>query len=172
MIVWPYGEAQAAVMFVVIFELWVNAARREDYLSLATALRLDVDKLDGFLGIERFAHVADPEHMVSLSTWRDEAAIAQWRMFGPHRSAQGQGRARIFDDYRLRVGEAAEAAADVMVTEGRDLAGAGDLFASIVTPGKMILVGGTPSHGDVERSLRVRVLRDYGMNDRTQAPQI
>lgn len=159
-------------MFVVLFELWVNAARRGDYLSLATALRQHVDQLDGFLGIERFAHVADPEHMVSLSTWRDEAAIAQWRTFGPHRSAQGQGRTRIFDDYRLRVGEAVEAVADVMVTEGRDLTGVGDLFASIVTPGKMLLLGGTPSHGDVERSFSVRVSRDYGMHDREQAPQI
>lgn len=158
-------------MFVVIFELWVNAERRGDYLSLATALRSDVDKLDGFLGIERFGNVTDPEHMVSLSTWRDEAAIAQWRMFGPHRSAQGQGRERIFDDYRLRVGEVVEAGADVTVTEGRNLAGQGDLFASIVTPGKTVLLGQKAAQGDVERTLGVRVVRDYGLNDRVQAPQ-
>ena len=158
-------------MFVVIFELWVNAERRGDYLALATALRSDVDKLDGFLGIERFGNVADPEHMVSLSTWHDEAAIAQWRMFGPHRSAQGRGRESIFDNYRLRVGEAVAAGADVTVTEGRELAGQGDLFASIVTPGKMVLLGEAPLQGDVERSLGVRVVRDYGMNDRAQAPQ-
>ena len=157
-------------MFVVIFELWVNAERRGDYLALATALRADVDKLDGFLGIERFGNVASPEHMVSLSTWRDEAAIAQWRMFGPHRSAQGQGRERIFDDYRLRVGEAVGAGADVTVSEGRNLVGQGDLFASIVTPGKMLLLGQSPVRGDVARSLSVRVVRDYGMNDRAQAP--
>jgi len=161
-------------MFVVIFEFWVNAERRGDYLSLATALRPDVDRLDGFLGIERFANVVDAEHMVSLSTWRDEAAIAQWRMFGPHRSAQSQGRERIFDDYRLRVGEAVEAVADVTLVEGRNLAGKGDLFASIVTPGKMLLLGsGTrqaATQGDVERSLSVRLVRDYGMNDRAQVP--
>lgn len=158
-------------MFVVIFELWVNAERRGDYLALATALRSDVDKLDGFLGIERFGNVADPKHMVSLSTWRDEAAIAQWRMFGPHRSAQGQGREVIFDDYRLRVGEVVAAGADVTVTEGCNLAGQGDLFASIVTPGKMVLLGQNAAQGDVERTLGVRVVRDYGMNDRVQAPQ-
>jgi heme-degrading monooxygenase HmoA len=157
-------------VYVVIFEFRVNAARRGDYLSLATALRPDVDKLDGFLGIERFEHVADPERMVSLSTWRDEAAISAWRMFGPHRSAQAQGRERIFDDYRLRVGEAVEAGADVTVSEGRDLVGQGDLFTSIVTPGKMLLLGQNPGQGEVERCLGVRVVRDYGMADRTQAP--
>ncbi len=157
-------------MFVVIFELWVNAERRGDYLALATALRADVDKLDGFLGIERFGNVAGPEHMVSLSMWRDEAAIARWRMFAPHRSAQSQGRERIFDDYRLRVGEAVGAGADVTVSEGRNLVGEGDLFASIVTPGKLLLLGQRPAQGDVERSLGVRVVRDYSMSDRAQAP--
>ena len=157
-------------MFVVIFEFRVNAARRGDYLALASALRPDVDRLDGFLGIERFENVTDPEHMVSLSTWRDEAAIASWRMFGPHRAAQGQGRARIFDDDRLRVGEAVEANGDVAVTEGRDLSGTGVLFASIVNPGKMLLLGAALAAGAVEGSFGVRVVRDYGMNDRMQAP--
>ena len=56
----------------------MNAERREDYLSLATALLADVDKLDGFLGIERFANVTDPEHMVSLSTWRGKVGIVNF----------------------------------------------------------------------------------------------
>jgi len=157
-------------MFVVIFEFRVSAARRQDYLSLATALRPDVDRLDGFLGIERFENVADPESMVSISTWRDEAAIAQWRMFGPHRAAQSQGRARIFDDYRLRVGEAVDVGGQVTLCEGRDLAGSGDLFMSIVNPGKMLLVGGVATGGMVERRLDVRIVRDYGMTERAEAP--
>lgn len=158
-------------MFAVIFEFWVNAERREDYLALATALRPEVDKLDGFLGIERFENIARPEHMVSLSTWRDEAAIASWRSFSDHRAAQRQGRERIFEDYRLRVGEVVEVGAGITVSEGRDLSGVGELFASIVTPGKMLLLGEPASGGRIERSLGVRVVRDYGMTDRTQAPQ-
>lgn len=157
-------------MFVVIFELWVKPERREDYLALAAALRAEVDKLDGFLGIERFGNVASSEHMVSISTWRDEAAIAAWREFGPHRSAQGEGRARIFDDYRLRVGEAVATGADITVSEGRGLAGNGDLFASIVNPGKMLLLGGT-ARGETDRALGVRVVRDYGLHERDQAPK-
>ena len=110
-------------MFVVIFELQVNAERRDDYLAIATALRADVDRLDGFLGIERFQNVADARRMVSISTWRDEDAVARWRAFGPHRKAQEKGRAQIFDDYRLRVGEIVEAGADVEISEGADLSG-------------------------------------------------
>lgn len=159
-------------MHVVIFEFWVSAARREEYLSLATALRPEVDKLDGFLGIERFENVAHPEHMASISTWRDEAAIAEWRMFGPHRVAQGQGRAQIFDDYRLRVGEAIGAGGSVTVSEGLRLSGEGDLFASIVNPGKMLLLGGAAQSGEIARRFDVRIVRDYGMHAREQAPQV
>jgi heme-degrading monooxygenase HmoA len=161
----------SVALFAVIFEFWVNAARREDYLSLAAALRPDVDGLEGFLGIERFANVARPEHMASLSTWRDEAAIVQWRGFPAHRAAQSEGRARVFDDYRLRVGEAVDMGGSVRVSEGRALSGDGALFASIVTPGKMLLLGGAAS-GDVSRSFGVRIVRDYGMFERAEAPQI
>jgi heme-degrading monooxygenase HmoA len=158
-------------MFAVIFEFTVTQARRDDYLAVATALRPHVDALDGFLGIERFDNIGAPGHMVSLSTWRDEAAIAQWRSFGEHRSAQGRGRAEIFDDYRLRVGEVVEAGGIITVTEGRDLVGPGELFTSIVTAGKMLLLGGPATGGAIERSLNVRIDRDYGMFDRDQAPQ-
>ncbi len=159
------------MMFAVIFEFQVSAARRQDYLAFAAALRPDVDKLDGFLGIERFENVRDAERMVSFSTWRDEAAIARWRLFAPHRSAQDAGRSKIFDDYRLRVGEVVASGASVAVTEGRDLGGKGEMFVSIVTPGKMLLLGEPASGGSIERSLAIRIIRDYGMHDRAQAPQ-
>ena len=40
---------------------------------------------------------------VSLSFWRDEAAVAGWRNLEEHRHAQSAGRNGIFSDYRLRV---------------------------------------------------------------------
>lgn len=158
------------MMFAVIFEFRVSAARREDYLAFAAALRPDVDRLDGFLGIERFEHIADARRMVSFSTWRDEAAIARWRLFAPHRSAQQAGRANIFDDYRLRVGEVVASGATVTVSEGRDLVGPGERFASLATPGKMLMLGEPARGGKIERRLDIRVIRDYGMFDRAQAP--
>jgi heme-degrading monooxygenase HmoA len=41
--------------------------------------------------------------MLSLSFWRDEAAVAEWRQVAEHRVAQARGRGGIFKDYRLRV---------------------------------------------------------------------
>jgi heme-degrading monooxygenase HmoA len=41
--------------------------------------------------------------VLSLSFWRDEAAVQQWRTLEVHRNAQAAGRDHIFVDYRLRV---------------------------------------------------------------------
>jgi heme-degrading monooxygenase HmoA len=38
--------------------------------------------------IERFQSLSEPGKILSLSCWRDEAAIAQWRRFEQHRAAQ------------------------------------------------------------------------------------
>ena len=62
-----------------------------------------LDGIDGFISIERFQSLADPEKVLSLSFWRDEAAVEQWRKLDAHRAAQAKGRNAIFADYRLRV---------------------------------------------------------------------
>jgi heme-degrading monooxygenase HmoA len=41
--------------------------------------------------------------MLSLSFFRDEAAVQAWRNTVEHRAAQGAGRAELFADYRLRI---------------------------------------------------------------------
>lgn len=90
-------------MIAVLFEAWPQAGRSDRYLDIAAALRPELDAIDGFLGIERFESLAEPGKLLSLSWWRDEAAIAAWRGFGPHLIAQAEGRADIFRDYRLRI---------------------------------------------------------------------
>lgn len=90
-------------MIAVLFEAWPNQAGYNRYLDIAAALRPELDAIDGFLGIERFESLSEPGKLLSLSWWRDEAAIAAWRGFGPHRMAQAEGRMAIFRDYRIRV---------------------------------------------------------------------
>ena len=107
-------------MYAVIFEVEPAAGRQQDYLDIAAALRPELEKIDGFVSIERFSSLTRPGKILSLSFWRDEAAIIRWRQHEEHHRAQWQGRGGIFADYRLRV-------------------------ASVV--------------------------RDYGMYDRTEAPQ-
>jgi heme-degrading monooxygenase HmoA len=41
--------------------------------------------------------------LLSLSWWRDEAAVQAWREMTEHREAQRVGRERLFASYRLRV---------------------------------------------------------------------
>jgi len=107
-------------MHVVIFEVRPKAGRKGDYLDIAAALRPELEQIDGFISVERFASLTEEGKILSLSFWRDEAAVTRWREHAEHRAAQGRGRNEIFADYRLRVAE---------------------------------------------------VLRDYGMNDRDEAPQ-
>jgi heme-degrading monooxygenase HmoA len=88
-------------VIAVIFE--VEPADAEAYLRIASALRPLLDEIDGFISIERFRSVSEPGKLVSLSFWRDEAAVAAWRNIGSHRRAQAEGRERVLRDYRLRV---------------------------------------------------------------------
>ena len=90
-------------MIAVIFEVWPKPERRRDYLDIAAALRPDLEAIDGFISVERFESLSEPGKLLSLSLWRDDAAVSAWRNLAAHRSAQGRGRAEIFADYRLRV---------------------------------------------------------------------
>ena len=105
-------------MIAVIFEVWPN--RRDDYLDIAAELRPHLKEIDGFISVERFESLTEKGKMLSLSFFRDEAAVQAWRNVAEHRVAQAKGRGGVFRNYRLRIAS---------------------------------------------------VIRDYGMNDRAQAPR-
>ncbi|MDB5093867.1 MAG: antibiotic biosynthesis monooxygenase [Candidatus Eremiobacteraeota bacterium] len=90
-------------MIAVIFEVWPHPERKGEYLDIAAELRPLLDGIDGFISIERFQSLSQPEKLLSLSFWRDEDAVAQWRRLEAHRDAQARGRATVFKDYRLRI---------------------------------------------------------------------
>ena len=90
-------------MIAVIFEVLPHQQHRDEYFSIAGDLRPILETIDGFISIERFESLTEPGKVLSLSFWRDEEAVMAWRNVGEHRIAQGKGRNRIFDDYRLRV---------------------------------------------------------------------
>ena len=112
-------------MIAVIFE--VEPADRDAYFRIAGELAALLREIDGFISIERFQSVSDEGRILSLSFWRDEAAVAAWRMLEAHRAAQAEGRVGVFRDYRLRVAhvvrdygmrERAEAPADSRMEHG------------------------------------------------------
>jgi heme-degrading monooxygenase HmoA len=107
-------------VIAVIFEAQPHPGRKDAYLDAAARLRPLLEQIDGFVSIERFESLTTPGKILSLSLWRDEAAVQEWRNVEDHRRIQAAGRQTIFADYRLRVAQ---------------------------------------------------VIRDYGMNDRAQAPE-
>ncbi|MGH6981381.1 MAG: antibiotic biosynthesis monooxygenase family protein [Stellaceae bacterium] len=87
----------------VIFEVWPAEGEHNHYLDLAAALRGDLEKIDGFISVERFQSLTEPGKLLSLSIWRDEEAVMAWRNQPAHRATQAKGRAGVFANYRLRV---------------------------------------------------------------------
>ncbi len=92
-------------MIAVIFEVTVDPERGGRYLDLAAALGAELEETEGFLSIERFQSLTTENKFVSLSFWRDRAAVEAWYRRPNHKAAQDAGRARVFGDYRIRVAE-------------------------------------------------------------------
>lgn len=90
-------------MIAVIFEVWPDVGHRQDYFDIAASLKPELEKIDGFISVERFSSLTDEGKVLSLSFWRDEDAVKRWRTQLEHRAAQREGRGGIFRDYRLRV---------------------------------------------------------------------
>ncbi len=90
-------------MIAVIFEVDPAPGQAQEYFDLAASLRADLEKIDGFISVERFQSLTTKGRYVSLSFWRDDAAVEAWRRHVGHRAAQARGKGGIFADYRIRV---------------------------------------------------------------------
>ena len=87
-------------MIAVIFEAQPRPGQTGAYLNAAAHLRPLLAQIDGFISIERFESLTEPGKILSLSYWRDEEAVRQWRNVDAHRRIQAAGRESIFTDYR------------------------------------------------------------------------
>lgn len=92
-------------MIAVIFEVVPREGHADAYFKLAASLRAQLEAIDGFVSVERFQSLTQPNKILSLSFWRDEAAVQRWRALEAHRGAQAAGRQQHFADYRLRVAQ-------------------------------------------------------------------
>ena len=90
-------------MIAIVFEVQPAPGRRGAYLDWAAALKPELEKIEGFVSVERFESLTTPGKLLSLSFWEDEEAVARWRNHARHREAQAAGRGGLFADYRLRV---------------------------------------------------------------------
>ena len=92
-------------MFAVIFEVEPEKGSAQEYFDLAAELRPELEKIDGFISIERFTSMYNEGKYLSVSFWRDKNALNQWREPLGHRDAQKKGISAIFRNYLIRVAE-------------------------------------------------------------------
>ena len=90
-------------MIAVIFEVMPAEGRKDEYLDIAATMRPMVEEVEGFISVERFQSLTNPEKLLSLSFFEDEAAVDRWRTLHGHRTAQAKGRGGVFSDYRLKI---------------------------------------------------------------------
>ena len=90
-------------MLAVIFEVNPTKEGKSEYLQIAAELRKFLENRDGFISIERFQSLTEEGKILSLSFWRDESAIEEWRNILEHRTAQKRGKKFLFRSYRIRV---------------------------------------------------------------------
>ncbi len=90
-------------MIAVIFEVVPASGRRDRYLDVAASLEDQLVSTPGFISVERFQSLANPDKVLSLSFWESESAVGTWRNTTAHREAQDLGRESVFADYRLRI---------------------------------------------------------------------
>ena len=92
-------------MFAVIFEMEPEKGSAQEYFDLVVELRPELEKIDGFISVERFTSMYNEGKYLSVSFWRDENALNQWREHLGHRNALKIGLNKIFRNYRIRVAE-------------------------------------------------------------------
>lgn len=92
-------------MIAVLFEVTPLAGQEARYFDIAAQLREQLAGMEGFVSVERFQSLSRPGTYLSLSYWRDEAAVQAWRQQAAHRAGQSEGRAAVFADYRIRVAQ-------------------------------------------------------------------
>lgn len=90
-------------MIAVIFEFWPKEGRKDQYLALAANMKKHLAGFDGFISVERFESITEPGKLLSVSFWRDESALDNWRRLEEHRAMQKMGRESMFSDYHLRI---------------------------------------------------------------------
>ena len=151
-------------MFAVIFEVQPKRDRWDDYFALARLLKPEIEQVDGFIDNIRYKCLTREGWVLSLSGWRDTAKRPeQWaETTNPDDCAEFLG----LDPY-----------AEGMFSY--------DVFEALLSPGDLILLCSwrdnaaaeafeTSSPGPIPpggRLRRIRIIRDYGMFDRREAPQ-
>jgi len=92
-------------MVVGIIEFHIRPGAEALYAQWAEKLHARVHENEGFISVERFESRTRPGTWLSVSYWRDAAALAAWRREAEHMKGMAAGKREIFADYRIVVAE-------------------------------------------------------------------
>ena len=90
-------------MYIVIFETWPDKQYQDVYLEHAQNMKQEVEKVKGFISVERFQSIYEEGKLLSMSLWESEEAIKEWKQHAEHRLEQELGKTKYFHSYRIRV---------------------------------------------------------------------
>jgi len=85
----------------VIFTNILNLDDTDGYAQTADEMVALAAKQDGYLGIESVRDEAGIG--ITVSYWRDEAAVLAWKQVGAHLAAQSAGQQRWYKAYSTRI---------------------------------------------------------------------
>lgn len=102
--------------YVVIFSSVRSGDDVDGYVRTAEHMLELAAGADGYLGVETLGSGVEG---ITVSYWRDEAAIAAWKNQADHAKARRAGRQSWYADFRLRI-------AKVERNYGLDSGGTGD----------------------------------------------
>ncbi|OLP59928.1 polysaccharide biosynthesis protein [Xaviernesmea oryzae] len=96
----PFAPLPEPPYYVVTFSSR-RTAGDDGYGAMAEEMAALAQAQPGFLGVESVR--GTDGFGITNSFWRDEASIQAWKAVVRHAAAQAAGRARWYQDYRVRV---------------------------------------------------------------------
>ena len=90
-------------MLVAIIEYALRPGVEPAFQAALAEMLEKVREIDGFLGEEPCRSVADESKRVTISYWRDDAALEAWRKHPDHQRVMLLGRRELLAWYRIRV---------------------------------------------------------------------
>jgi len=188
--------------YAVFFDVLPKQGFSDAYFGMAGGLKPIVEKIPGFISVERFENLDHAGWYLSYSKWADEQALGAWRCQQDHHEAQVCGRNLVLEDYRLRVGSILtdiekgsnksllaafvgefEKIQKVAELTKKTLGVAAGLFKGVINPDRGIALLDVELLNalEIKKIMTDQILldvglyevqRDYGMFNRAQAPSV
>ena len=87
-------------MIAIISENIVAEDRNQEYLDIVADLLPELEKIEGFISVERFQSAANPQKVLSLSFWKDEEFFIGFLNDYPDYETQGYSKEELLENLK------------------------------------------------------------------------